>query len=112
MNKRSKSLLAAAVAAGLSATYTAQAAPPVIDGSLDAGAVWTRFGTQTNNTGFGNNQSELDAAYYHIEGGKLYVFLSGNLESNFNKMEVFFDTRAGGQNVMRADNPGIDFNQI
>src|SRR3954462_8678084 len=112
MSKHTSSAIVLAAAVSAVAASMLRAAPPVIDGTLDGAGVWTRFGTQTNNTGFGNNQSELDAAYYHIENGKLYVFLSGNLESNFNKMEVFFDTRAGGQNVMRNDNPGIDFNQI
>jgi len=114
-NRRTLSVLftsAAAVGSSLLATSRLHAAPPVIDGTLDAGSVWTPFAIQTVQTGFGDNQSELDAGYMHIENGKLHVFLAGNLESNFNKMVLFFDTRAGGQNVMRGDNPNVDFNNL
>src|SRR4030095_10684152 len=108
--------LAAAVTAGLAASLAsgtpARAAPPVIDGTLDAPVYGAPFAVQTVQTGFGPHQSEIDAGYSHIENGKLYLFLSGNLESNFNKMVLFFDTRAGGQNVMRGDNPGVDFNNL
>ena len=38
--------------------------------------------------------------------------MTGNLEGNFNKFVYFFDTRTGGQNVMRNDNPGNDFNAM
>jgi hypothetical protein len=57
------------------------------------------------------NGSELDAAYAYVDMNNqiLYLFLSGNLESNFNKLEIFFDTVAGGQNRLRGDNSGVDF---
>ncbi|HRK32136.1 MAG TPA: PEP-CTERM sorting domain-containing protein [Tepidisphaeraceae bacterium] len=102
--------LAVAAAAGLAIAGLAHA-QPVVDGTLDEG-LYTRFATQTVNTGFGDNQSELDAGYYRIEGGKLYLMLTGNVESNFNKLTVWFDTRAGGQNVLRNDNPNVDFNNL
>lgn len=102
---------AAAVAAGLSASSVVNAQVPVVDGTRDA-VYGAPSSVQTVNTGFGDNQSELDAGYLKIDNGKLYLMLSGNLESNFNKMVLFFDTRAGGQNMMRNDNPDIDFNQL
>ncbi|MDW8104689.1 MAG: dockerin type I domain-containing protein, partial [Armatimonadota bacterium] len=55
------------------------------------------------------NGSELDVAYGVIKDGVLYLLLAGNLESNFNKLEIFFDTRPGGQNRLRGDNPDVDF---
>lgn len=105
--------LAAAVAAVslVSAASALQAQTPVIDGTLDA-AGYTRFATQTVQTQFGDNQSELDAGYVRIENGKLYLMITGNLESNNNKLVFFFDTKAGGQNIMRNDNPDVSFNQL
>lgn len=75
---------------------------------------------QDTQTGFGDsnlgqvdyaNGSELDAAYVHVDwaGSTLYLLLTGNLESNFNKLEIFFDTVSGGQNRLRGDNSGVDF---
>ncbi|MGJ8695788.1 MAG: hypothetical protein ACSHYF_05680 [Verrucomicrobiaceae bacterium] len=46
---------------------------------------------QTIETGFGDNLSEWNAAYSRIEGGKLYLFFAGNMETNFNKVELFID---------------------
>lgn len=88
-------------------------AAPVVDGTKDAeyGAIPNAL--QTIGTGFGDNQSELDNAYGIVEGGNLYLFLGGNLESNFNKMEIFIDSNPlGGQNKLRGDNPNIDFNGL
>jgi hypothetical protein len=105
-------LLASAAAAGLlSLPSLAHAQVPVVDGTRDA-VYGTPFAVQSVNTGFGDNQSELDAGYARIQNGKLYLMFSGNLESNFNKFVIFFDTRAGGQNVMRGDNPNVDFDAL
>ena len=77
---------------------------------------------QDTQTQFGNsdlglidraNGSELDAAYAYIGGGRLHLLITGNLESNFNKLEVFFDTLPGGQNRLLQDvNPPVDFNAL
>ena len=93
----------------------------VVDGSLDAGYL-APLTTQTNTTGFGNTTSgsqtvatggsELDAAYARIDGGMLYLLLTGNLESNGNKLELFFDTQAGGQNTLLGTNPDVDGNGL
>ncbi|HMS55559.1 MAG TPA: hypothetical protein PKA27_09185 [Fimbriimonadaceae bacterium] len=77
--------------------------------------------TQNVETSFGDSNigdleyatgSELDVAYATIRDGKLYVVLAGNLESNFNKLEMFIDCKPGGQNVMRNDNPDVSFNGL
>lgn len=94
---------AGAVVAGLSA---AASAVPVVNGSLDAEygapltvqAVPTSFGdSNLGQVGFANG-SELDAGYARIANGRLYIFVSGNIETNFNKLEVFIDSTAGGMN--------------
>jgi len=91
-----------------------------LDGTLD-GAYGSPLSVQTTQTGFGDsnngaidnaNGSELDAAYGYVSGGTLYLFLAGNVESNFNKLDIFFDTVSGGQNVLRADNNGVDYNGL
>jgi len=56
--------------------------------------------------------SELDAGYAKIEDGILYLMLAGNLESNFNKLEIFLDAVDGGQNQLRGDNLDVDFNGL
>src|SRR5688572_11918567 len=95
---RRRAILVLATAAAAATSPAALAQVPVIDGSKDA-SYGTAISVQTVNTGFGDNQSELDAVYSQIIGSKLHLFLAGNIESNFNKMVLFFDTRAGGQNV-------------
>jgi len=105
-----------AVAATLSAAVFAQ---PTIDGTRDA-LYYGLIVEQNTQTGFGDsnlgqvdyaNGSELDAAYSYADMTNqiLYLFLAGNLESNFNKLEIFFDTVAGGQNRLRGDNSNVDF---
>ncbi|MGL4513548.1 MAG: PEP-CTERM sorting domain-containing protein [Lacipirellulaceae bacterium] len=61
---------------------------------------------QTVDTQFGDNQSEWNAAYGTIAGGKLYLMLTGNLEANFNKLSIFIDSKQGGQSVF--DSSGND----
>ena len=103
---------------GVAASASAQSI--VLDGALDA-AYGKPVVVQDTQTGFGNassgtidytNGSELNAAHATIVDGVLYLMLTGNLESNFNKLEVFIDAVAGGQNKLRADNSGVDFNGL
>jgi hypothetical protein len=81
-------------------------AAPTLDGTKDAsyGGAWA---VQTVETQFGdanpNGGSELDAAYAQISGGTLYLMLTGNLENNFNKLNIFIDSVAGGENMLTAD---------
>src|SRR5688572_23889026 len=112
---KSQSILAAAAIAAIANAPLALAQVPVVDGTRDAtyGAALT---LQTVQTQFGDANpgggSELDGGYVKIVDGVLYTMMTGNLEGNFNKYVYFFDTRAGGQNVMRNDNPGNDFNAL
>ena len=85
----------------------------VVDGVLDGDYGNPKAG-QVVHTGFGNatdgmtgwcNGSELDAGWIKVDAanGNLYVFLAGNLESNFNKLDIFIDCVSGaGQNEVRA----------
>jgi hypothetical protein len=79
-------------------------ADPVLDGTRDA-LYGPAVSVQTVETQFGdgnpNGGSELDAAYARVENGNLYLLLTGNLESNFNKLNIFIDSQAGGQNVLQ-----------
>lgn len=107
------------------ATLLAAAAPAfagvfTMDGVRDAGYGGALM-LQNSPTGFGDaniglqdfaNGSELDGAYGIISGGNLRLMLTGNLESNFNKLEVFIDSVAGGQNQLRGDNADVDFNGL
>jgi hypothetical protein len=88
---------------------------PVIDGTRDASG-WsarfqqgarTGFGDATQGTVDGAGGSELDRGYSRVAGGVLYLFFAGNLESNGNNIDIFFDTNnAQGQNKLRSDNVG------
>ena len=72
----------------------------------------TQFGDASDGLVDRCNGSELDGAYARIENDTLYILLAGNLESNFNKLEVFLDAVDGGQNQLRSDNPDVDFNGL
>ncbi len=111
----------ALMSAGLVALLAGQAlAQPVIDGTRD-GSYGAPLFVQTQPTQFGNsnlaepdlaNGSEMDAVYGLVQGGKLYLFIAGNLETNFNKFDLFFDVQPGGQNNLREDNVDIDFGAL
>jgi hypothetical protein len=117
--KKATALLAGGLLVALAATPAF--AVETIDG-VASPAYGPAIVTQTNGTGFGDsnlgvidyaNGSELDAAYGYIDGGVLYLVLAGNLESNFNKLEVFIDALPGaGQNRLRSDNVDVDFNGL
>jgi hypothetical protein len=80
-----------------------------VDGARD-GAYGSALAVQTVQTQFGdanpNGGSELDAGYGVIDGGNLCLMLAGNVEANFNKLEIFIDSKAGGQSVF--DSSGND----
>jgi hypothetical protein len=104
----------------LLAVSAVAASAATVDGALD-GAYGAALSIQNTQTNFGDassgtpdytNGSEVDGGYAYISGGTLYLFLSGNLESNFNKLEIFLDTQSGGQNKLRGDNAGVDFNGL
>lgn len=95
-----KRLAAALVILALPAQAGAQI---VVDGTRDA-AYGAPLAVQTVETGFGDatpaGGSELDAGYAAIEGDRLYVLLTGNLEYNLNNLEIFIDSRPGGESVL------------
>ncbi|WP_425400750.1 PEP-CTERM sorting domain-containing protein [Aeoliella sp.] len=78
-----------------------------VDGTLDASygaplavqTVQTNFGDASDPAGLGGG-GELDAGYAKIWNNRLYVMLTGNIEPNFNKVSVFIDSKAGGENVL------------
>src|SRR5437764_1394374 len=89
-------------------------AVPVVDGTRDA-EYGAALAVQAVQTGFGDANppgalggSELDAAYGKISGGRLYLLLTGNHEPNFNKLDIFIDSRAGGENTL-SGTPQYDF---
>ena len=126
MSERFRIVAAAVASAFLAAAASAQTAPN--DSDVRGGGNWV-FGThivngditgdgygdalavQAVNTGFGDNLSELNAAYAMILDGRLYLALTGNIEGNFNKLEIFLDTKPGGENVFSGvpgnDNTGV-----
>lgn len=84
------------VLAALSLPASAQIS---VDGTRAGDVYGSARAVQTVNTGFGDNASELNAAYARIENGRLYLMLTGNLENNFNNLEIFIDSVPGGENV-------------
>lgn len=80
-------------------------AAPTVDGTRDA-EYGSAVSVQSVETQFGDNFSEWNAAYGRFDSGKLYLMLTGNLEANFNKLEIFVDSKAGGQSVF--DSSGND----
>ncbi len=95
------SILTAAIADSL---VSAASAIPTVDGTVDA-EYGTALSIQTVDTGFGDNQSELDAMYSNITSGRLSLFFSGNVESNYNKLAIFLDTKTGGENTILQSSP-------
>lgn len=92
---------------------TVPAAAVTLDGSI-AGDAYSLVSVQTVETGFGDNNSELNAAWAQVQDGVLYLTLTGNLEENSNRLNIFIDSVAGGENVVTnntgfgGDNPDND----
>jgi hypothetical protein len=91
-------------------------AAPTINGILD-GDYGGPLAVQSVETDFGDSSGglasggELDAGYAVIEGGRLFVMLTGNIENNFNKVSVFIDSVPGGENVL-TNAPQYDINNV
>lgn len=80
----------------------APAAAVTLDGST-AGDGYSLRAVQTVQTNFGDNLSELDAGYVQLDGTNLNLVLTGQVENNFNKLNIFIDSVAGGENQLTAD---------
>ncbi|MDO7875835.1 choice-of-anchor D domain-containing protein [Hymenobacter sp. ASUV-10] len=102
-------LSAAALVAAMGCASVAQA--QTIDGTRDA-SYPAALAVQTVNTSFGNNTngnvasaggSELDNIHAYISGSDLVIFIGGNLETNYNKLDLFFDSKGGGQNQLTGN---------
>ena len=77
-------------------------------GPLAVQSVETDFGDSSGGLTTGG---ELDAGYAVIDGGRLYVMLTGNIQNNFNKVSVFIDSVPGGENVL-TNVPQYDVNNV
>lgn len=77
--------------------FTAEYGP-----SLWAQNIGTGFGNSTDPSPVFSNGSEIDSLYARIVGGTLYVGVAGNLETNFNKLNLALDFRPGGQNTLQG----------
>jgi hypothetical protein len=101
-----KRVLGLLILAAMAAPASAQI---VVDGTKDAG-YGAALAVQSVDTQFGdanpNGGSELDGGYGRIAGGQLYLMLTGNIEANFNRLEIFIDSKAGGQSAF--DSSGND----
>jgi hypothetical protein len=98
-----------------------------IDGKLDAayGPALVTQANQANGIGIdpisGSNNDclggELDEAYAYVDNNTLYLFLSGNTIFYWNiegqtvwlPLDIFIDSRSGGQNTLLGNNPTLDF---
>ncbi len=111
----------AAIAAPFVLVGMANAQEAVIDGVADA-AYGDAVVVQDTQTQFGDsnlgvidwaNGSELDGAFAYIANDTLFVVFAGNLESNYNKLDVFIDAIPGeGQNPILGNNNDIDFGAL
>jgi len=76
----------------------APASAVILDGSIVGDGYSTRA-LQTIQTGFGGGFNEFAGAYASSDGVNLNITITGKIES-FNKMMLFLDTTAGGENVL------------
>ena len=106
--------LSSAACAALLFSTTAWAVP-TIDGNASVGDGYTSLSVQNTQTQFGDNNrgdlvdteaggSEMDQVFGTVANDgikdRLYMLFAGNLENNFNKLEIFIDVdgAAGGVN--------------
>lgn len=96
-------------ATALLAVSGAAFAGTAIDGANFGSDYGPALWSQNVGTQFGNNNdasiefangSEIDALYASISGTTLFLGVAGNLETNFNKLNIVLDYAAGGQNTL------------
>jgi len=106
--------------AALVALAGAAASAHEVDGRKDASygsPVWvqnvpTGFGDSTLGDEHAANGSELDGLFIEVHDDYLFMLFTGNMETNYNHLEIFIDALPGGQNPLRTDNVDIDFNGL
>ncbi|MCA9249489.1 MAG: hypothetical protein KDA54_00020 [Phycisphaerales bacterium] len=79
-------------------------APEVIDGldiptDFGAGAL---IATQDNETGLGDNVSELNQMFARVESNEIHVGITGNLATDGTGLALFLDSASGGQNTLNT----------
>lgn len=62
--------------------------------------VGTQFGNNGNPDALAADGSEINALYGTISGGVLRLGIAGNLQTNFNKINIALDFKSGGQNQL------------
>ena len=86
----------------------------IVDGTVDSGygcpiavqQLSTTYGKNVNSNGLiGATGSELDAAYGLVKDNVLFLLLAGNIQTNNNRVHIFFMTGPGGQNTLTNVNP-------
>lgn len=82
----------------VASAFGAPASAVSLDGSI-VGDNYSTRALQTIQTGFGGGFNELAGAYARVQGGNLNIAITGKIES-FNKLMLFIDTGAGGENVL------------
>ncbi|TWT86651.1 hypothetical protein Mal64_34800 [Pseudobythopirellula maris] len=121
MKRLTIALTAALLAAPLSAPPALAGLPtsPMIDGSLagDESFYGAALSVQNTRTQFGDGAgnpdpvitgnnladaggSEIDQVFATVYEDRLYVLVAGNLEGNFNKLQLFIDSGPGGVNTI------------
>ena len=93
------SLVAASHAVGIDGTAEATYGPALFNQNVGTG-----YGNSTNGSPVVATGSELDGVYGFQDATSLNAVITGNLESNFNHLVLFFDTGVGGVNTIGADN--------
>lgn len=62
--------------------------------------IGTQFGNNNDPSVEFANGSEINALYGSISGGILSLGIAGNVETNFNKLNIVLDFMSGGQNTL------------
>ena len=114
MKLTAESLLAAAFITLLAFNPAASFAQTV-DGGLagDETFYGAALSIQNTDTQFGDaflgdpleaDGSEINQVFGTVANGRLHMLVTGNLESNFNKLEIFIDSASGGVNTIDGAN--------
>ena len=110
MRKLASRFVKLGMALGLASFFNSSAQSQInVDGTRDAG-YGSDLAVQSCGTGFGAGASgsSLANAYAINDGTNLYLFIAGNLQTNWNKLAIYLDTKSGGQNKL-SNTGGADF---